>query len=282
MKKHLISALALIFAAVMLFTACGGNDTPAPTEVPTEAPTEAPTASPTEAPTEEPVSDTLADRIHSYIEAFLPSLESIKDSVKDIFDIDCYAEDKSLVLEYRYLQDFAGTAEALMESLNDNARSFVEMFNELKEYTGSDEVSVILRYINSDGSHILDYVADSELAALLSAAAEEQQKFASLEELIESEAFREAWTSVESDHEVTASVENGDTLVITYRYLFDMTEEDLGFMGILMDQTFAEAGPGMISELKSTVLSSVGLEDVNVVFRFTDAEGNVFTTYPKN
>ncbi|MBQ1520844.1 MAG: hypothetical protein IIZ56_05130, partial [Clostridia bacterium] len=76
------------------------------------------------------------------------------------------------------------------------------------------------------------------------------------------------------------SEENGDTLVITYVYLNDMTDEEKALFGDLWYAAMAEDGVELIAEFRDMVLSCVDLSDCGVVFRAADKDGNVMAQYP--
>lgn len=280
--KKLIALISAVLMLAALAACTGGADAPAPTEAPTAAPTEAPTPAPTEAPTEAPAetADPAEAAVEEYAKKFLPQLESMKALFAGVMELDCYAEGRTFVLEYKYVDKFTGTPELLRKSLDETAEGFVSMYEELSGYADSDEVMIVLRYLDSDGSKILDYVIDKEFAEI-AAAASVTEKFDSLEAFVNSDELKREFAEDDDDEMRTEiSEENGDTLVITYVYLNDMTDEEKALFGDLWYAAMAEDGVELIAEFRDMVLSCVDLSDCDVVFRAADKDGNVMAQYP--
>lgn len=280
--KKLIALISAVLMLAALAACTGGADAPAPTEAPTAAPTEAPTPAPTEAPTEAPAetADPAEAAVADFAEEFSPRLESMKTLFAGVMELDCYAEGRTFVLEYKYVDKFTGTPELLRKSLDETAEGFVSMYEELSGYADSDEVMIVLRYLDSDGSKILDYVIDKEFAEI-AAAASVTEKFDSLEAFVNSDELKREFAEDDDDEMRTEiSEENGDTLVITYVYLNDMTDEEKTLFGDLWYAAMAEDGVELIAEFRDMVLSCVDLSDCDVVFRAADKDGNVMAQYP--
>ncbi|MBO4562144.1 MAG: DUF4854 domain-containing protein [Clostridia bacterium] len=173
MKKYTMIA-AIVIAAMILaaLVGCRGSEVkPVPTEEPTAAPTaeptEAPTEEPTEVPTEEPTAeptqeaDSTEELIAQYAEMIKPQMEAIMQA-QDVLDIDCYAEGKALVIEYKYRYEVSVDIETLRGSLDAQGASCANMYTELAAYANDEDVSVILRYLTCEGEKLLDYVVDKD------------------------------------------------------------------------------------------------------------------------
>ena len=81
---------------------------------------------------------------------------------QDVLDIDCYAEGKALVIEYKYRYEVSVDIETLRGSLDAQGASCANMYTELAAYANDEDVSVILRYLTCEGEKLLDYVVDKD------------------------------------------------------------------------------------------------------------------------
>lgn len=138
------------------------------TEEATEEPTEEPSAEPTEEaaePTEE-ATGTPEEMVAKYAEQNAAAMDAIKESLAGTMDFDAFAEGTAYVMQYKYLTEEAATAEALVESLDAQASVYKPIYEELSAFAGSDEVSVVLRYLTNKGETILDYVVNKEYAEI--------------------------------------------------------------------------------------------------------------------
>lgn len=145
-----------------------GEATAEPTEEATEEPTEEPSAEPTEEaaePTEE-ATGTPEEMVAKYAELNAAAMDAMKESLAGTMDFDAFAEGTAYVMQYKYLTEEAATAEALVESLDAQASVYKPIYEELSAFAGSDEVSVVLRYLSNEGETILDYVVNKEYAEI--------------------------------------------------------------------------------------------------------------------
>lgn len=179
MKKFLILFIALTMIAAL--AACQPAGKPEATAEPTEAavataeptaePTEAPTAEPTEEPTAEPteepteVPDTTEALVAQYAELAKSQMDALAQSFAAYYEMTSYAEGRSFVLQYKYNEGLQGDAEQIKSSLDASAASNIAMYDELSAFAKDEDVSVIYRYLNSDGTPLLDYVIDKDYAA---------------------------------------------------------------------------------------------------------------------
>ena len=146
--------------------AATGEATAEPTEEATEEATEEPSAEPTEEaaePTEE-ATGTPEEMVAKYAELNAAAMDAMKESLAGTMDFDAFAEGTAYVMQYKYLTDEAATAEALVASLDAQASVYKPIYEELSAFAGSDEVSVVLRYLTNKGETILDYVVNKEYA----------------------------------------------------------------------------------------------------------------------
>lgn len=144
--------------------AATGEATAEPTEEATEEATEEPSAEPTEEaaePTEE-ATGTPEEMVAKYAEQNAAAMDAMKESLAGTMDFDAFAEGTAYVMQYKYLTEEAATAEALVESLDAQASVYKPIYEELSAFAGSDEVSVVLRYLTNKGETILDYVVNKE------------------------------------------------------------------------------------------------------------------------
>lgn len=137
-----------------------------PTEEPTEEPSEEPTAEPTEEPTAEPSGEPMSDeQIAAKVNEYTETVNAQYATLSDFFaaqGMSCVAkaEGADCVTEYTYLQQVEFDAEQVTAALDEKWSTYKAMYDELKTFVGSEDVRVILRYINADGTKLLDYVVD--------------------------------------------------------------------------------------------------------------------------
>ena len=137
--------------------AATGEATAEPTEEATEEATEEPSAEPTEE-----AAGTPEEMVAKYAEQNAAAMDAMKESLAGTMDFDTFAEGTAYVMQYKYLTEEAATAEALVESLDAQASVYKPIYEELSAFAGSDEVSVVLRYLTNEGETILDYVVNKE------------------------------------------------------------------------------------------------------------------------
>ncbi|MBR3299210.1 MAG: DUF4854 domain-containing protein [Clostridia bacterium] len=137
-----------------------------PTAEPTEEPTEEPTAEPTEEPTAEPSGEPMSDeQIAAKVSEYTEAVNAQYATLSDFFaaqGMSCVAkaEGADCVTEYTYLQQVEFDAEQITAALDEKWSTYKAMYDELKTFVGSEDVRVILRYVNFDGTKLLDYVVD--------------------------------------------------------------------------------------------------------------------------
>ena len=136
------------------------------TAEPTDEPTEEPTAEPTEEPTAEPSGEPMSDeQIAAKVSEYTETVNAQYATLSDFFaaqGMSCVAkaEGADCVTEYTYLQQVEFDAEQITASLDEKWSTYKAMYDELKTFVGSEDVRVILRYVNFDGTKLLDYVVD--------------------------------------------------------------------------------------------------------------------------
>ena len=132
------------------------------TEEPSEEATEEPSEENTEEPSGEPMSaEQIAAKVVEYTEAVNAQYATLSEFFASQ-GMSCVAkaEGADCVTEYTYLQQVEFNAEQVTEALDTSWSTYKAMYDELKAFVGSEDVRVILRYINADGTKLLDYVVD--------------------------------------------------------------------------------------------------------------------------
>ena len=170
MKK--VSILALCAAILISSAACSNDPAADPTAAPTaEATIEAsatpevtaePTAEATAEPSGEPMSaEQIAAKVSEYTEAANAQYATLSEFFA-AQGLSCVAkaEGADCVTEYTYLQQVEFDAEQVTAGLDEKWSTYKAMYDELKTFVGSEDVRVILRYVNFDGTKLLDYVVD--------------------------------------------------------------------------------------------------------------------------
>jgi|GEM_PF-7025811 len=138
------------------------ENTEEPSEENTEEPSEENTEEPTAEPSGEPMSD---EQIAAKVNEYTETVNAQYATLSDFFaaqGMSCVAkaEGADCVTEYTYLQQVEFDAEQVTAALDEKWSTYKAMYDELKTFVGSEDVRVILRYINADGTKLLDYVVD--------------------------------------------------------------------------------------------------------------------------
>ena len=103
MKK--ILTVLLTATLVLSFAGCwGGSDVKEDNETATSV-TEKATEPKTEEPTEKEKEATVQEKIEDYIIDNSDQFSAVKEQFKDVMDLDVSADDKTLIVQYTYLQD---------------------------------------------------------------------------------------------------------------------------------------------------------------------------------
>lgn len=230
----------------------------------------------------EPSPEKVEKRVAAYAEKVKPQIAEIAETMKDTLAVDVYAEGASLIMEYRYLSDLGVDEDALRRTLANSDESFLESYNELKKYAGSDTVSVIMRYLASDGTKILDYVIDKDFVP--GEGPSIKKEYASVEEFISSEEFLSSFGSDPSTGtEVSACMEEGK-LVVSARLLDDYDAE---YLEAIADSWLSNISSGAGDDAAKTLIASMKLlvtdfDGCEIVYRLTDKEGNKLEEYAAN
>ena len=137
-----------------------------PSEETTEEPSEENTEEPSEENTEEPSGEPMsAEQIAAKVVEYTEAVNAQYATLSEFFasqGMSCVAkaEGADCVTEYTYLQQVEFNAEQVTEALDTSWSTYKAMYDELKAFVGSEDVRVILRYVNADGTQLFDYVVD--------------------------------------------------------------------------------------------------------------------------
>ena len=137
-----------------------------PSEEATEEPSEEATEEPSEETTEEPSGEPMsAEQIAAKVVEYTEAVNAQYATLSEFFasqGMSCVAkaEGADCVTEYTYLQQVEFNAEQVTEALDTSWSTYKAMYDELKAFVGSEDVRVILRYVNADGTQLFDYVVD--------------------------------------------------------------------------------------------------------------------------
>ncbi len=156
-----------------------------------------------------------AEQVAEKIDEFIAENQSVMDELNEQFadtvEYSLQTEGTNLVFLAKYLFDV--DADAMGDSALGNGDTYVQLYERLKQRTGSDDVKLVVRILNKDGETIHEEVIDENYTPT---AAEEDTD--TLEDFINSEDFQSGVASGSSeDVSISATVENGNTVVIVYQ-----------------------------------------------------------------
>lgn len=291
-KKAVFIGLALALA-LPLFACKKGEAplaTPEPTAIVTEQPTaeatELPTSAPTEVSTQDPEAKRQADiekRVADYCAIMRPSMEALAEQLQEAgMSVEALAEGRDLVFKYTYSSSIIdGTpASVLRESLDRQGAAFMTTYNALVAFVGDDSVRFVLRYVDSKGKTLINYVIDKDYESLDDSAAFNPGGYDSLRELVESDYFigqLEAAAGM-SEFGITAEVEGENTLVINYLATRSFSESEIDTLKSEMEKTF-KANAGEMTDAMSAMISllvpNVDADEIRIVYRMYTDDGEL-------
>lgn len=103
----------------------------------------------------------LEAKVKEYCNLARPAVEAQKEVFDNLgMSAEIKAEGFDCITEYTYKEQMEVDTDALNRQLELSWSTYKAMYDELHAYTGSDRVRVVLRYINADGTKILDYIVD--------------------------------------------------------------------------------------------------------------------------
>ncbi len=157
MKKIalLIAAIVMTLTCVFVISACDQT----PKESVVSQASEEDVVSQT--PEEDVYSQEAEEKIESFIESdsFQEQIDSVKSQFESVFYMDIRAEDSSIVYEYTYKNqipdsELDATKDYIESSIPTTASTFESMANAMKRELKISNPSVVLNYINADGTLI--------------------------------------------------------------------------------------------------------------------------------
>ncbi len=293
MKRFL--ALFMVFALLAAFAACGGNndaadsnkskgkdDVSQSSDKPDENSNEpSESESETESDNVEPGDTALEEKIQEFIDSQKTEFDLIKESLADSMTIDCYREGKSVVMEYKYIHDVLVSAESLENSIEASAgNTYKQMFESLRDYTGDDSVSIVLRYIKTDGTVILNKVFDKDYVPTSNTDTLSPDSFASLEDFVMSEYFQTLMAAQSSDEiKVSVSAKDSHTVVITYMYMADLSDPVKSVLAQSWSTSMEQTAPSSMASMKSMIEGLIGIDNVVIENRLLDNQGELISEY---
>ena len=221
------------------------------------------------------------DMVAKYVELNRSSLDEVAESVKDTMKVTCFAEGKSIVIQYDYLLDNANDPESTRKALDSVGTTYKAMYDELAAFVKDEDVSIVLRFNQKDGSRILEYIVDKNYVPAENSSEFDFDNIKTVEDYICSDAFK-AILSARDDESFTysADVENGSTVVVFHKLRYAYSEEELDEIKEAWYASMTETGPEAALNMKNTVGMAVKGAEIDVAFRLLDCEGNVLSEYP--
>lgn len=279
MKK--ILTVLLTATLVLSFAGCsGGSDVKEDNETATSV-TEKATEPKTEEPTEKEKEATVQEKIEDYIIDNSDQFSAVKEQFKDVMDLDVSADDKTLIVQYTYLQDVGDAidTDTIDETLDGSASMFVDIIDELKDYTDIEDPKLCVRYCNVDGTVLYEKIFDENYKPDENASSnsEEDFQFSSLQDYVESDVVQSTFDSVKEQFEgvMDASIlAEGNNIVYQYKYLEQIPEEALELTKSSLKESFSTQ-TSTYEYVADLVEASVGIDKAGVVVRILNADNSV-------
>lgn len=221
----------------------------------------------------DPSPEMIEKRVASYAERIKPQVVEAMEAMKETLAVDVYAEGASLVMEYRFLSDVNVDTAAIERNLINSGETFKGSYDDLRKYAGSDTVSVVIRYLASDGSKLLDYVIDKDFVP--GEGSGFKTRYSSVEELIASDEFLSSIATDPSTGIETTAYTEGKSVVIAARLLEEYDSDQLSaiaeeWLGNIAGQS------GSAAKILKDYLNMVvgGIEGYDLLYRLLDVNGN--------
>lgn len=220
------------------------------------------------------------DRVAKYVERSRSSIEEIAESAKDTMDISCFAEGKSMIIQYDYKIDLSPDPETVAKTLDSIGETYKAMYDELARYAGDEDVSVIIRYNGKDGGRITDYVIDKDYVPGENASEFDPRSYKTVAEYVRSEPFKSMISSQDDEYfTYSADVENDTTVVLFHKLKYEYDAEDLAAIKADWDENMQSGGEASVLSMKAAVGVVIKDVEIDVVYRLLDCEGNVLSEY---
>ena len=289
-KKALPIGMAIALSLPLF--ACKKAETPLATPEPTAIVTEQPTAAPTEAPepTLEPEELEQAEikmRVALYCAMLKQSIDELSARLEPTgMTVEAIAEGKDLVFKYTVSNSILGgiTTSALRESLDVQGDTLKQTYDELASFTMDDSVRFVVRYVDSKGKTLINYIIDKNYEPINGSSVLDPNGYATLSELVESEYFR---SQIEvaagmSEFDVTASVEDETTLVISYFADRSLTQSELDRLKTEWEKSFKANGEEtteMMRTMIALLVPSVDTNELKLVYRMYSEDGSLIAEF---
>lgn len=200
--------------------------------------------------------------------------------------VEALAEGKDLVFKYTILSSLADgvPASVLSESLDTQGTSLVQTYNALAAFAGDDSVRFIIRYVDSKGKTIANYVIDKNYEPADDSAALDPRGYASLSEFVESGVLQAQFEAAAGmlEFNVTATVENETTLVLNYTAKRSLSESEIDRLKSELEKNLLLNGKELSDMMLAMIelyVPSVDADELKLVFRYYTEDGSLITEF---
>ncbi len=220
------------------------------------------------------------DNVREYVEdnadSFTKTVESFKESG---IELKISSEgDNVLIYEAKYPSHVSDESAALFRKSVEgmDKTPYVEMAKTISEAVAVDDVSVVVRYLNDDGSVICEMKVNKDTDPT----AVTEESFDSLEDYVESDEIKAAVKAYADKLKDVAECEvtsEGDTLVYTIKYLEQIDESRLSEYRESIEKAAASQEKDTFDAIIMMKKIIRNIEDPSVAYRYLNADGTLIT-----
>ncbi|MCR4962974.1 MAG: DUF4854 domain-containing protein [Firmicutes bacterium] len=205
----------------------------------------------------------IAGKIDEFIADNQSTIDELNTQFADSVEYALETEGTDLVFLAKYLFDVDG--ESMSDSFG-NSDTYVQLYERLKQRTGSDIVRLVVRVLNKDGETIHEEVVDENYTAT------EKEATDTLEDFVNSEDFQSSIASGSTDNvSISALAENGDTVVIVYKLAQKIDPAQYDAVKANYEEMFSDGAMEESFQSVYKLLSSVYPDiDLGINLRITD------------
>ena len=201
----MIAALIALTLCLTLFASCGGKTEPAEQDTATTS-----------------AEDAMAEldaKLEAYIneQGNIDALQQLNEQFEGLYTISMKQENHKFIYQFEMAPDAEASAESLAVGMENGATSaYVKMVDELRQYTGYDDVKLVLRYVDQNGATVYEKEFDKNTELVENEDGSNSTE--SLSAFINSESFQAQMAAQNTDDlHILAKTEGEDTMVFVYQ-----------------------------------------------------------------
>ena len=209
----MIAALIALTLCLTLFASCGSKTEPAEQDTATTS-----------------AEDAMAE-LDAKLEAYInepgnvEAIKQLNEQFAGLYTISMKQENHKFIYQFEMAPEAESSAELLAVGVEDGATStYLKMVDELRRYTGYDDVKLVLRYVDQNGATVYEKEFDKNTELVENADGSSGTE--TLSAFINSESFQAQMAAQNTDElHILAKTEGEDTMVFVYQIQQAISED---------------------------------------------------------